>query len=164
MKIRQATLHDLPAIVAIYNETVPGRMVTADLEPVTVESRLPWFHAHEPKHRPLWVVEYEDNIIAWMSLQDFHTRCAYRHTAEISIYISEPHRGKGLGKELLGYAIANCAQLEVKTLIGLIFGHNTPSLKLFKDFGFEQWGYLPGVTDMEGTERDVAIVGKRVCP
>ncbi|MBV8628542.1 MAG: N-acetyltransferase, partial [Paraburkholderia sp.] len=50
---RDATLDDLPAIVAIYNSTVASRQVTADLEPVSVESRLPWFHAHGPAARPL---------------------------------------------------------------------------------------------------------------
>ena len=42
--LRNATEHDLPAIVAIYNATIPSRMVTADLDPVTVEaygSRVP---------------------------------------------------------------------------------------------------------------------------
>ena len=33
--LRLATLDDLPAIVAIYNSTIAGRMVTADLEPVS---------------------------------------------------------------------------------------------------------------------------------
>lgn len=50
--IEDATLQDLPAIAAIYNETIAGRMVTADLEPVTVESRLKWFDEHSPDFRP----------------------------------------------------------------------------------------------------------------
>ena len=59
MIIRDATLADLPAIVAIYNATIPDRMSTADTAPVTVESRVPWFRGHTPEHRPLWVVERE---------------------------------------------------------------------------------------------------------
>ncbi len=43
MNLRPATEADLPAIVAIYNATIPGRMVTADTEPVSVDSRQPWF-------------------------------------------------------------------------------------------------------------------------
>ena len=50
---RDATLDDLPGIVAIYNSTVPSRLVTADLEPVSVESRMAWFHAHGPRARPM---------------------------------------------------------------------------------------------------------------
>lgn len=48
--IEFACKEDLPDIVDIYNSTIAGRMVTADLEPVTVESRIPWFEAHQENH------------------------------------------------------------------------------------------------------------------
>src|ERR1700761_4744338 len=89
LSYRDATLDDLPAIVAIYNSTVPSRQVTADLEPVSVESRLGWFQAHGPEKRPLWVVEGEGRVIAWLSFSDFYGRPAYSHTAEVSIYLDE---------------------------------------------------------------------------
>jgi L-amino acid N-acyltransferase YncA len=43
MRMRDATLEDLPSIVEIYNSIIPGRIVSADTEPVSVEQRLPWF-------------------------------------------------------------------------------------------------------------------------
>jgi phosphinothricin acetyltransferase len=49
-------------------------------------------------------------------------------------------------------------------LLGFIFGHNEPSLKLFERFGFEKWGHLPSVAELDGIERDLVIVGKRVIP
>ncbi|WP_308388993.1 hypothetical protein [Acidithiobacillus sp. AMEEHan] len=52
--LRLATLEDLPEIVAIYNSTIASRTVTADTDPVTVASRIPWFQAHDPKRRPIW--------------------------------------------------------------------------------------------------------------
>ena len=57
MPIRHATPADLPAIVAIYNASIPGRMATADIEPVTVAQREEWFRAFDPASRPLWVAE-----------------------------------------------------------------------------------------------------------
>ncbi len=57
MKIRDAAEEDLPAIVEIYNSTVPSRLVTADPEPVSVESRRAWLYEHNPESRPLWVAE-----------------------------------------------------------------------------------------------------------
>ncbi len=51
--VRDAAEADLPAIVAIYNATIPGGMVTADTSPATVEGRLPWFRTHAPERRPL---------------------------------------------------------------------------------------------------------------
>jgi L-amino acid N-acyltransferase YncA len=55
-----------------------------------------------------------------------------------------------------------CPRLGIKTLLGFIFGHNEPSLKLFYSFGFINWGILPKIAQMDGIERDLIIVGKRV--
>jgi phosphinothricin acetyltransferase len=48
---------DLPKIVGTYNSTIDSRLVTADLEPVTIESKQTWFDAHKPNRRPLWIIE-----------------------------------------------------------------------------------------------------------
>ena len=164
LSYRDATLDDLPAIVAIYNSTVPSRQVTADLEPVSVESRLAWFHAHGPAKRPLWVVEGEGRVIAWLSFSDFYGRPAYSHTAEVSIYLDEAARGKGLGKQLLAEALSAAPGLGINTVLGFIFGHNEASLRLFRGFGFGEWGALPRVAVLDGIERDLLILGRRLDP
>ncbi|KAF1029840.1 MAG: putative phosphinothricin acetyltransferase YwnH [Burkholderia plantarii] len=159
---RDATPEDLPAIVAIYNSTVPSRQVTADTEPVTTDSRRAWFAAHGPETRPLWVVEQDARVIAWLSFSDFYGRPAYGRTAELSIYLDETARGKGLGRQLLEIALAKAPAIGVDTVLGFIFGHNAPSLALFARFGFETWGTLPRVAVLDGVERDLVIVGRRV--
>jgi len=160
--IRDAEYSDLPRIVEIYNSTIQSRMVTADIEPVSVESRKQWFDEHSPSQRPLWIVEYQGAICAWLSFQSFYGRPAYKATAEISIYIHEDYRGQKLGKYLIQRAIESCPRLQIKTLLGFIFGHNEPSLKLFSTFGFEKWAHLPNVAELDGIERDLLILGKRV--
>ncbi|KQX01438.1 phosphinothricin acetyltransferase [Massilia sp. Root418] len=168
---RIATLDDLPAIVAIYNSTVASREVTADTEPVSVGSRLAWFHEHTPERRPLWVIERAaatgtDNaapaILGWISYSNFYGRPAYSGTAEVSIYIDEAARGKGIGRYALQEAIDFAPSIKVHTLLGFIFGHNQPSLGLFSKFGFETWANLPRVANLDGVERDLIILGKRV--
>ncbi|TAM03640.1 MAG: N-acetyltransferase family protein [Paraburkholderia sp.] len=159
---RDATLDDLHDIVAIYNSTVPSRLVTADLEPVSVESRLPWFHAHGPAKRPLWVVEEGGRVVAWLSFSDFYGRPAYRHTSEVSLYLDEAARGKGLGRQLLAAAIEAAPGLDIHTVLGFVFGHNEPSMRLFTSFGFAVWGSLPRVAVLDGVERDLIILGKRL--
>jgi L-amino acid N-acyltransferase YncA len=163
LTVRDAQWADLPAIVDIYNSTISGRMVTADTEPVTVESRRPWFNEHTPSSRPLWVVESQGEICGWLSFQSFYGRPAYNATAEISIYIHQDYRGRKLGPYLVQRAIDTCPELHIKTLLGFIFGHNQPSLRLFSQFGFEEWAHLPNVAELDGVERDLLILGKRVC-
>lgn len=159
---RLARFEDLPAIVAIYNSTVPSREVTADTEPVTVESRHAWFAEHTPDRRPLWVAEQDGEVVGWLSYSNFYGRPAYAGTAELSIYIAEPARGKGLGRSFLQRAIEHAPQIGVHTLLGFIFGHNRASLALFERFGFARWAHLPRVAILEGIERDLVILGKRV--
>lgn len=160
---RNATIEDLPLIVSIYNSTVASRMVTADTEPVTEDSRKGWFVEHTPEHRPLWMIENEQQeTIGWISFQSFYGRPAYNQTAEISIYLSETFRGKGYGKSILQYAIDQSPKLGIKTLLGFIFSHNKPSLKLFQTLGFETWAHLPDIAILDNTERSLDILGKRV--
>lgn len=160
--VRNATLADLPIIVEIYNSTIESRMVTADTEPVSVTDREKWFYEHTPDSRPLWVVEMEGTIAGWVSFQSFYGRPAYNGTAEISIYIHGNFRGRKLGRSLLEYAIAECPKLRIKTMLGFIFGHNEPSLKLFDSLGFEKWAHLPNIAELDGVERDLIILGKRI--
>ena len=158
-----ATIDDLPAIVLIYNSIIAGRMVTADLEAVSIESKQPWFQEHIPDRRPLWVIKNEEKTtIGWASFQDFYGRPAYNGTAEISIYLHPDYRGKGLGKQVLQYCIEQSPKLRITTLLGYIFAHNEPSLKLFLQLGFLEWAHLPDIAELDGIKRSLKILGKRV--
>lgn len=160
---RNASFEDLPKIVEIYNSTIPSRMVTADTENVSIESKIQWFNEHNPENRPLWIIEdNQKNVLGWVSFSSFYGRPAYNGTVEISIYMDESSRGKGLGKKVLKYCIDSAKNFGIKTLLGFIFLHNEPSLKLFRYFGFEDWGTFPDVAVLDGIERTLKILGKRI--
>jgi len=160
--MRIATENDLPEIVFIYNSTIAARQSTADTTEISVESRVEWFRQHDPAKHPLLVHEENDRVVAWVSFQSFYGRPAYDHTAEISIYISTECRGKGLGKKLLAEALELTDRLDIKTVVSFIFSHNLPSIRLFQSFGFEEWGRLPDVAEMDGREYSLSIMGKRM--
>jgi L-amino acid N-acyltransferase YncA/cephalosporin hydroxylase len=161
--LRDAVEADLSAIIEIYNATVPTRMVTAELEPTTVEARLPWFRDHSPDEYPFWVAESDGRVIGWLNFKKFLPRGAYRGTAEISVYVHENFRRHSVGQRLLEEAIARAPSLGITALVGLIFGHNEPSLKLFDRLGFERWGFFPAVAQLDGVKRDLVVVGLH-CP
>ncbi len=159
---RTARREDLAGIVEIYNSTVPLRMVTADTVPVSVASRLSWFEEHTPSSRPLWVVEMDGEVAAWLSFADFYGRPAYSGTAELSIYVHEMYRKMGIGAYLLDQALDRAPALKVDTLVAFIFGHNYPSISLFGKSGFSEWGRLPGVAVLNTIKRDLVILGRHV--
>ena len=162
MKIRDAIEADLPAVVEIYNATVSTRIVTAELEPTTVEARLPWFREHSPDEHPFWVAESDGRIIGWLDFKKFLPRCAYRGTAEISVYVDEKFRRRGVARRLLEEAIARAPSLGISAMVGLIFAHNEPSLKLFERLGFGRWGLLPRIARLDDVQRDLIIVGRHI--
>ena len=158
---RNARREDLPQIVAIYNATIPSRLVTADLEPVSVANRMRWFEEHSADFRPLWVVEAEGQVAGWLSFSSFYGRPAYNKTAELSVYVHADFRKRGIASYLLTQAFAQAPGLGIDTFLGFIFGHNLNSLALFDNFGFARWGELPKVALLDGVERDLIIVGRR---
>lgn len=162
MKIRDASDADLPAILAIYNQAVLTRLSTAQLKPVTIEERKDWVREHSPDRHPFWVVEANGEIAGWLTIKPFIPRCAYEGTVELSVYVNENCRRRGIARRLLEEAIRRAPSLGISAMVGLIFGHNKPSLALFEQVGFERWGFLPGVAQIEETARDLVIMGRHV--
>ncbi|CAG0954305.1 phosphinothricin acetyltransferase [Burkholderiales bacterium] len=160
--IRKAVPDDLPGIVEIYNAAIPGRLATADLEPVSLESRRAWFQEHEAATRPLWVAQTAAGLAGWLSLTSFYGRPAYRHTVEVSVYVAPTAQRLGLAAALLEHAAGEAPKLDIHTLVAYIFGHNLPSIRLFERFGFDRWGSLPRTAVLDGLERDLVIYGRRL--
>jgi phosphinothricin acetyltransferase len=160
--ISDAVLADLPAIVAIYNAAIPGRLATADTNFVSVDARRAWFDGHSTDRRPLLILEREGLVAGWLSFQSFYGRPAYDGTAELSVYVAPQYQRSGVGRELLADAIRRAPSLGLRILLGFIFSHNAPSLALFEGFGFQRWAHLPGIAELDGHERDLIIVGLRV--
>ena len=160
MIIRDALEADLPAIVHIFNDAIRSRVSTAQLEVVSVEERLPWLRQHSPESYPLWVAEIDREIAGWLSFHTFIPRQAYRSTAEIGVYVDEKFRRIGVGRALLEKAIVHSSSLGIKALVGCIFAHNHPSLALFAKLGFERWGFLPRIAQVDNVARDLIVVGR----
>lgn len=159
--IRLATRDDLPRLVAIFNETVDDKIAHASLAPHTVADRTAWFDTHNDDTRPIYVVCDDDGqIVAWASFSDLYSLPAYHISAEISLYITKPYHHKGLGKLLLAFMLKVAPQHGIKNVVALIFRHNLPSLSLFAQFEFVEWGVLPNICDMDGFLADTVLMGR----
>ena len=173
--VQRASKDDLAEILAVYNQSIAGKQATANLEPVTCEERMQWFEEHlNSATRPIYIVRAEtkdsDNIgsktlsriVAWGSFSDLYARTAYHISTEISIYLNKANHGQGLGSALTSWMLTQAPSLGIHNVVALIFAHNQPSLGLFRKLGFEQWGYMPKVCDMQGFIADVVMLGKAV--
>jgi phosphinothricin acetyltransferase len=161
IRIQAAVADDLQPIVSIYNASIPGRLATADLEPVTVADRVAWFERHHAA-RPLWVARAEGEVVGWLSFESFYGRAAYERTAEISVYVAPGRQRLGIGHRLLSTAVERGPELGLSVLLGFIFGHNTPSLALFEGLRFTRAGTLGQVAELDGVLCDLVILWRRV--
>jgi phosphinothricin acetyltransferase len=159
-QIRDATAADLPAVIEIYNDAIASRIATAQLEQVTIESRRHWLNDHSPDQHPFWVLETAGSVAGWLTFKNFLPRCAYRGTAELSVYVHRDFRRRGIARALLQKAIERAPSFGMTALVGLIFAHNEPSIHLFEQLGFSRWGYLPGIAQMDDQTRDLTIMGR----
>ena len=161
--IRNATEADLPAIVELYNQSIPGGWSTADTKPISVDDRLTWFHNFDLNKRPIWVAESNSTIVAWVCLTSFYGgRPAYDATAEISLYIAAESQRKGLGRYLKEWVIAQCPRLGVTSLLSMYFDHNDATRRLNESLGFEILGHLTEIATVDGEKRGLVIGARRI--
>lgn len=159
--LRVAKKEDIPQMVAIYNDAILSKISTADISLVDEKDQLKEFLRHDKKRYPIWVNEYHQKVIAFLGLKPFYGRAGYDKTCEVGIYIDKNFQGKKLGQKFLCEAITKSKELGFQNLLAFIFKDNLVSIKLFKKFGFKEWGNLPGVACIEGVEKDLVILGLR---
>lgn len=157
--VRRAALKDLAGITEIYNEAILKTVATFDTNPKTVDEQKPWFESHDSKH-PILVAEQDGKIVGWASLSKWSDRCAYSDTAEISVYVKEEHRGKGMGKKLMQEILNQGQKGGLHTVVARIAGSNEASVRLYEAFGFEHVGTMKEVGIKFGKLFDVHIMQK----
>ena len=159
VQIREAEESDLGRITEIYNQAILNTTATFDTEPKTIEKQKEWFQKHSKKY-PLLVAELESCVLGWASLTPWSDRCAYSDTAEISLYIDEAHRGKGIGKKLMSEIIEAGYRAKLHTVIARIAEGNEISVQMHKQRGFTVIGNMKEVGRKFGKLLDVLLMQK----
>jgi phosphinothricin acetyltransferase len=104
----------------------------------------------------------ESGVLGWLSLRSFYGRPAYAATVEVGVYVAPEAQGRGIATALLDHALDAAPNLGIRTILAFVFAHNAASIRLFERAGFARWGVLPQVAELDGVERDLAILGRRI--
>lgn len=145
IQIRDATEHDLPAILDIYNEVIVNTTAVYDYKPHTLEMREAWFKTKQEQGFPVYVAEEDGRLQGLSSIGPFRAWAAYQYSVENSVYVASDARGKGVGKLLIPPLIEAAKQLKLHTIIAGIDAGNEASLKLHRRFGFEEVAHFKQV-------------------
>jgi len=161
--IREATEPDLKVIVEIFNQAIRTMTSVGYTSEVTVDERKGWFLEHGRNRYPIYVAEHNHEIVAWMSINPYRKgRAAFQTTGEADCFVREGWKGKGIGNELVPYLLRQAKTLGFRTLIAIVLEHNIPSRKLLEKHGFQQWGLLPGIGEIDGKIVGHVYYGKKL--
>jgi L-amino acid N-acyltransferase YncA len=155
-RIEVMSAEDWPAVEQIYKQGIATQNATFETESPGWES---WNAKHHSHSR--LVARNHQNIVGWAALSPVSTRRVYAGVAEVSIYVAETARGKGLGKALLGALIEQSEQNGIWTLQAGIFPENVASIALHKSLGFRQVGRREKIGQLHGVWRDVILLERR---
>lgn len=89
------------------------------------------------------------------------SRCVYAGVAEVSVYVAERFRGKGVGEFLLREAIQQSEENGIWTLQSGIFPENAASIALHQKCGFRMMGYREKIGQRDGVWKDNVMMERR---
>ncbi len=159
----EATVDDLPAIVAIYNDVIATTTaIYRDRDdPIALADRAAWLHERQAAGFPVLVVRDESTRapVALASYGPFKTSPpGYAATVEHTVHVAPTHRGGGLGTQLVEHLVTHAAVRGFHMMVGLIDAANAGSIRLHERLGFRQVARLPEVGRKDGAWMDLVIV------
>jgi phosphinothricin acetyltransferase len=156
MQVRDLRPGDWPEVARIFEEGIATGNATFETEVPSWEA---WDAAHLPEHR--LVAEREGRVAGWVALVPVSPRRCYAGVAEISAYVGEETRGRGIGAELLAAVIESSERDGIWTLQTGVFPENAASLGLVQRFGFRVVGTQERIGRLHGVWRDVVLLERR---
>jgi L-amino acid N-acyltransferase YncA len=144
------------AVSTIYEQGIATKQATFQTESPSWEA---WDSGHLSHLR--YVAVDLDTIAGWAALSPVSDRCVYAGVTEVSVYINEQYRGRGIGAALLGKLIAESETRNIWTIQAGIFPKNQASIKLHSKFGFRQIGFREKIGKMDGVWRDTVLMERR---
>lgn len=154
--IRNMHSKDWDAVKSIYESGIATGLAT-------FESTAPdwdtWNEGHLPFAR--LVATIHEEVVGWAALSPVSNRCVYDGVAELSVYVAENHRGKGIAKSLLLEVFDESERNGIWTLQAGIFTENTASVKLHESVGLRIIGYREKIGKLKGKWKDNFILERR---
>ena len=157
--IRTALARDLEVMRAIFNHYVECSSATFRTVPETQAERRAWFEGRTEAH-PALTAESAGEAIGWAALTPWKATGGYRHAVELSVYLREDARGKGVGKLLLAGLIERARAAGHHAMLGGVCTEQTASVRLHLSMGFTQVAHLREVGFKFGRWLDVAYFEK----
>ena len=156
MKIRDFRKSDFPTVKSIYQQGIDTGNATFQLKAKEWDEWNKYF-----LNSCRIVAELNGVVIGWAALSAVSKRFVYSGVAEVSLYVSSVHSGKGAGYLLLSELINKSEQEGIWTLQAGVFPENQASINIHLKNDFKKLGIREKLGKMNGLWRDILLMERR---
>ena len=146
-------------LTEILNHYIQHTTVTFHTQPLTVFEMAEKVFFTQPYHRA-FVIKYQADVIGYCAVSQWKKQEAYRHTAEINVYLHHRCIGQGIGSMAIQHLEAFARDNDIHTLIAGLCSENTPSRRLFEKNGYAHCAHFQKVGQKFGRQLDVIYMQK----
>ena len=165
--IRSPRLSDFPQITGIYKYFVLHTTISFDTTPPPENTMIRKWQELQKLNYPYLVATHNNTITAFAYLAPYRTRNAYKHTAELSVYVDNNHQRQNIGSKLVAELLNKAPESDIREIIAVIASHDnttTPSLAFHHKLGFKTVGTLRNVGHKHGVSIHTTILQKSLAP
>ena len=137
MIVENAKESHLKEINEITNYSIINTNFNFNFEPKTLEDTKKWYNEHMEKDFPILVCLIDNQVVGWTSLSTFRDYRGYDKTVEVSLYVKNEFKRKGIGSLLLKKIEDEAKKRDYHAIVSVITGGNEASINLHKKFGYE---------------------------
>ncbi len=149
---------DWESVRSIYLEGLATGEATFETEAPSWEQ---WDQESSDRSSPGRIIPNESRVVGWAALTTVSSRAVYSGVAEVSVYVADDFRGKGIGSDLLKQLIDESEHEGIWTLQASVFPENIASLTLHKICGFREVGIRRRIGRLQGRWRDTVLLERR---
>ena len=156
MKIEKLTQKHWQKVTQIYQEGITTKNATFETEPPNWKD---WNETHHQHSR--FVLLENEVVLGWCAIGPVSKREAYKGVAEVSVYVSLNHLGKGIGNLLMEILITTSEENGIWSLYSSLFPENKGSINLHVKNGFRKIGIREKIARQDGIWRDTVLYERR---
>lgn len=159
LKSRNMNYEDIFFIKDLLNYNILNSSYNLSISTKTDEDMKYWYEEHLNTY-PVLIATLNDEKVGYVSLSKFRNAEGYLKTAEVSIYVSEKFKNKGIGKFLMKEIETKAKEYKFHTLISVITSNNLVSIALHEKLGYNFNGKLLQVGFKSNIFYDVIFMTK----
>ncbi|MEI8095319.1 MAG: N-acetyltransferase family protein [Spirochaetales bacterium] len=154
---------DLEVMLPLYNHYVRESTATFHTQEVDLATLQGLLMPGYPRFGS-WRIDADGVPAGYLVLGRYKPREAYDGCAEVTLYLSPAHAGQGLGSQTLEFAEQQARERDFHSLLAIICGENTASIRLFQKHGYTECAHYREVGRKFGRWLDVVSYEKLLEP